>query len=281
METLERYRDFLRFVPPSEFAQEYLFFSDAMGYLDEPELHIRREKFHNYIIMVVCSGTLHVVQNGRHFELGQGRGILLNLEPAHEYYSDPDDPCVLLFSHINGKGCSALMAEVEALSSLPVEFDGERMAGILTGCFDAVMERKENVEIAISKALYEAVMEIVGRQLREIPAGIPPERVFVNRVSDYIGDHICERIGLEELAQNVNMSKYHFCRRFKEETGLTPMQYVVMKKVDASKYFLQYTGDPVQLIAERFGFTDQSHYARLFRRFAGMAPLAYRKKGQS
>ena len=87
MKDLKNYSGFLRFVPPSDFAQEYLFFSDAMGYLDEPGLHIRREKFNNNIIMAVCSGTLHVHQNGKHFELGPGRGILLNLEPWHEYYS--------------------------------------------------------------------------------------------------------------------------------------------------------------------------------------------------
>jgi AraC-like DNA-binding protein len=280
MKDLKNYSGFLRFVPPSDFAQEYLFFSDAMGYLDEPGLHIRREKFNNNIIMVVCSGILHVHQNGKHFRLGQGKGILLNLEPLHEYYSDPDDPCVIIFSHLNGKGCSSLMKEVEALSSLPVEFNGEQMIEILTGCFSAVMKREENVEIAISKALYSAMMEIVGQQLQGIPAGVLPEQVFVNRIGDYVNDHVCEHITLEELAKSVNMSKYHFCRRFKEETGLTPMQYVIRRKVDASKYFLQYTGDAVQLIAERFGFTDQSHYARLFRRFTGMTPRAYRRKGQ-
>lgn len=281
MKDLKNYSGFLRFVPPSDFAQEYLFFSDAMGYLDEPGLHIRREKFNNNIIMVVCSGTLHVHQNGKHFKLGSGRGILLNLEPLHEYYSDPDDPCVILFSHLNGKGCSSLMEEVKALSSLPAEFNGEQMMEILTGCFDAVMKREENVEIAISKALYSAMMEIVGQQLQGTPAGVLPEQIFVNRIGDYVNDHVCERITLEELAKSVNMSKYHFCRRFKEETGLTPMQYVMRRKVDASKYFLQYTGDAVQLIAERFGFTDQSHYARLFRSFTGMTPRVYRRKGQN
>ena len=281
MKDLKNYSGFLRVVPPSDFAQEYLFFSDAMGYLDEPGLHIRREKFNNNIIMVVCSGTLHVHQNGKHFELGPGRGILLNLEPRHEYYSDPDDPCIILFSHLNGKGCSALMEEIKALSSLPVEFNGEQIMGILTGCFDAVMKREENAEIAISKALYSAMMEIVSQQLQGTSAGVLPEQIFVNRIGDYVNDHVCEHITLEELSKSVNMSKYHFCRRFKEETGLTPMQYVMRRKVDASKYFLQYTGDAVQLIAERFGFTDQSHYARLFRRFTGMTPRAYRRKGQN
>jgi len=281
MVDLQPCRGFLRYVPPSEFAQEYLFFSDAMGCLDEPGLHIRREKFNNNIIMVVCSGVLHVCQNGKRFRLAAGRGILMNLEPWHEYYSDPDNPCVLLFSHLSGKGCSSLMEEVEALSSLPAEFDGSRVAEILAGCFGAVMRREENVEIAISKALYSAVMEIIGHFLQGKAVGVLPEHLFVNRVGDYINDHICDSITLEELAESVRMSKFHFCRRFKEETGMTPMRYVMRRKVDASKYFLQYTGDSIQLISERFGFTDQSHYARLFRQFTGMTPLAYRKKGQT
>lgn len=281
MESTEKVKSFLRFVPPSDFAQEYLFFSDAMGYLNEPGLHIKREKFNNNIIMVVCSGTLHVRQNGKYFVLRPGRGILFNLEPWHEYYSDPDDPCTIVFTHFNGKGCAALIEEVGILSSLPVEFDGERMAAILIHCFEAVIKREENVEITISKALYTAIMEIVGRYLQDAPADVSPGQAFVNRVGDYINDHICEHITLEELARNVNMSKYHFCRRFKEESGISPMQYVMRRKIDASKYFLQYTGDAIQFVAERFAFTDQSHYAKLFRRFTGMSPGAYRRKGQN
>lgn len=281
MKNMECYHDFLRFVPPSEFAQEYLFFSDAMGYMEEPNLHIRRENFNNNLIMIVCSGTLRLNQNGKAFALRQGQGVFLNLEPFHEYYSDPEDPCTIIFTHINGKGCSALVEEIKALTSLPVVFNGERMKKILTGCFDTIIQKDDNVEIAVSKALYSAMMEIVEMNLEEMPAGGLQEQVFVNKVSDYINDHICDHIELAELAKSVNMSKYHFCRRYREETGFTPMQAVMRKKVDASKYFLQYTGNPIGLIAERFGFTDQSHYARLFRRYTGMSPLAYRKKGQN
>ena len=155
------------------------------------------------------------------------------------------------------------------------------MKTLLLDCFDAVLEEREHAEVAVSKALYGMLMEIVGLGLRKETADGEADTDFLRRVDDYIDERIRGHVTLEELAGSVNLSKYHFCRTFKERTGVSPMQYVVRKKIDASKYFLQYTAEPVQSIASRFGFTDQSHYARQFRRITGLSPRAYRKKGQS
>lgn len=282
MEDWERFQGFRRFVPPSRFAQEFLFFSDALGLMDGSELHIRREKFNNYIVMLVADGTLHVEQHGQHLALGGGQGVLLHLEPFHEYYSDEADPCTILWMHINGKGCPPLMAELQKLSPFPAVIDAEAVYPLFADCFDALLRHAEHPELVISAAIYQTILTIMGRQMHGPDnLAVVPRELFLGRVDAFINEHICEPISLDTLAGAVNMSKYYFCRRFKEESGLTPMQYVVRKKVDASKYFLQYTAESIQLIAERFSFTDQSHYAKLFKRHTGMSPKAYRNKGQN
>lgn len=281
MEGWERFRGFQRFVPPSGFAQEFLFFSDGYGLLDDPAFHIRREKFNNYILMLVTDGLLHVHQFGKHLTLGKGQAVVLHLEPPHEYYPDKEEPCTILFLHMSGRGCPPLMGELERLAPFPAVFGGEPLYPLLAGCFDAVQARDGSAELTVSQTIYSVMLTLLSQNMRGAePLSVVPRELFLNRVDAYIGDHICDSIPLDALAGAVNMSKYYFCRRFKEESGVTPMQYVVKKKVDASKYFLQYTGESIQMVAERFGFTDQSHYAKQFKRFTGMTPRAYRGKGQ-
>lgn len=278
----EEYKGFARFIPPSAFAQEYLFFSDGFGGIEDSAFHIKRENFNNGLIMVVLSGVLHVRQYGRHLILREGQGVFLHLEPPHEYYSDQQNVCRILWMHVNGKGYPVYRSGLEHFTSLPAVFESSRAEEILSSCIDAAIDRREHLELVISETIYSLLLEIM-RQHMHVPEGIStlPGEVFVNRVDSFIAEHICEPITLEQLAQSVNMSKYHFCRRFREEAGITPMQYVTRKKLDASKYFLQYTKHSVQMIAERFSFTDQSHYAKLFKRYTGLSPRAYRNKGQS
>jgi AraC-like DNA-binding protein len=280
MNELEKYHNFLYFSLPTKFAREYLFFSDAMGYMDDRDIHIRRKDFNNNVIMIVCKGTLHVKQNNKHFVLKSGRGIFLNLKEFHEYYSDDDDPCSIIFTHLNGNYCPILVERINEFHSLPIEFDGAKIQPILLNCFDAIMEQKKNAEICVSKSLYSAIMDILELDYKEYFTEVIPKKLLINQINSYIDFHIYEKISLEDLASCVNLSKYHFCRCFKELEALSPMKYVVKKRLEASKFFLQYSGVPIQSIAERYGFADQSHYARQFYKFNAISPRAYRKKWQ-
>ena len=64
-----------------------------------------------------------------------------------------------------------------------------------------------------------------------------------------------------------------FTRLFKEATGLPPHQYVILRRVERAKQFLQ-AGTDLSLteVALRAGFSDQSHFSRHFKRFVGVTP---------
>lgn len=99
---------------------------------------------------------------------------------------------------------------------------------------------------------------------------------IVEAVSAYIADHMGETISLEELAEQVHMSKYHFLRRFKELTGLTVHAFVTNKRLIRACSELKEGGRSITEICQDTGFGDYSSFLRNFRKVFGMSPGEYR-----
>ncbi|MBE5873447.1 MAG: helix-turn-helix domain-containing protein [Lachnospiraceae bacterium] len=97
---------------------------------------------------------------------------------------------------------------------------------------------------------------------------------LVGQVSDYIEAHIGERITLEELAEYIHMSKYHFLRKFKELTGVTVHAFVTNKRLIKACELLK-AGENITQVYQTCGFTDYSSFLRNFKSTFGVSPGKY------
>lgn len=98
---------------------------------------------------------------------------------------------------------------------------------------------------------------------------------MVEQVADYIEQHIREGISVEDLAGEVHMSKYHFLRKFKEQTGVTVHNFVLNKRlIRASEELL--LGKSLTEVWQDCGFADYSSFLRNFKKAFGVSPGKYR-----
>jgi AraC family transcriptional regulator len=114
------------------------------------------------------------------------------------------------------------------------------------------------------------------RRLERGPDGALP-RGRLRAVVEYIEEHLDASPTLEQMAAVARLSPYHFARQFKAATGLPPYQYVIMRRVERAKHFLQ-RGTDLSLaeIAARAGFSDQSQFTHHFKRLVGVTPGQFR-----
>ena len=93
----------------------------------------------------------------------------------------------------------------------------------------------------------------------------------------YMNDHLELSLSVDDLAERVFLSPYHFIRLFKKFTGKTPHEYLIDLRIDQAKYYLKSTEKSVKEIAFLCGFSSESNFCNSFRKRIGSSPLQYRK----
>ena len=110
----------------------------------------------------------------------------------------------------------------------------------------------------------------------ENPAKVKEQDLYQNLIY-YIEEHLEEELSLEKLAGAFFVSRYYVAHVFKEQAGISVHQYILKKRMQASREAIL-GGENISQVYERFGFRDYSSFYRAFRREYGMSPKEYREE---
>lgn len=105
------------------------------------------------------------------------------------------------------------------------------------------------------------------------------ENVLYLNVCDYINNHLEEDLSLDQLAAFFYVSKYHISHIFKDNMGISLHQYVVKKRLQASKNGIL-SGIPFNQLIYQFGFHDYTSFYRAFKKEFGLSPTEFREQHQ-
>ncbi|WP_146553324.1 helix-turn-helix transcriptional regulator [Rummeliibacillus sp. SL167] len=100
----------------------------------------------------------------------------------------------------------------------------------------------------------------------------------VNKVIMYIDDEIETDLSVEDIAAYFKISTSHLSRIFKEHVGITLVEYLNVRRVEESQYYLRHTNKSISNISEQFHFCNQSYYTRIFKKYVGVTPKHFRDK---
>lgn len=92
----------------------------------------------------------------------------------------------------------------------------------------------------------------------------------------HIQTNLSSRPDIDTLAEMTHLSKDHFIRLFKKETGVTPLNYITGRLIEAAQLKLATEALPVKAIAFSLGYEDQAYFNRMFKKATGITPLQYR-----
>ena len=126
-------------------------------------------------------------------------------------------------------------------------------------------------------ALYEALMQVTGKARAVATPPGKADSTPLQRAVEFIEENLHRDVSLGEIADIACKSPFHFARTFKDAMGITPVAYVIAKRIERSKAMLHHTDLPISTIAERCGFNSQSHFCRTFRRLEHQSPRQYRR----
>ena len=96
-------------------------------------------------------------------------------------------------------------------------------------------------------------------------------------VKRYIDMHFKEALTLELLAEEAHMNKFYLSHSFKKEYGVSPINYMISRRIDESKYLLAETDLSLSQIAQLLGFSSLSYFSQVFRRTQSVSPKEFRQ----
>jgi transcriptional regulator, araC family len=129
---------------------------------------------------------------------------------------------------------------------------------------------------AIVNLQFHMVLEYTER-VERLKLGKTPTKLLTD-IANYVQKHLTEPVNIEALSKAVFVSRTHLAVKFKKETGMTLTEFVLKEKIEEGKRLLRYTDKSLSAIAAYLGFSSQSHFSNVFRKYAGYLPSEYRLK---
>lgn len=169
--------------------------------------------------------------------------------------------------------------------TLVVSGDGHRlvMAGGGTSWLDVALyliARTVDVETAMHVARIHLIdWHSVGQQpFARLARSRQSDDAVIARCQGWIAEHYADRAPVAAMGRLSGLPERSFKRRFREATGMSPLEYVHTLRIEEAKHMLE-TGDaPVEDIAAEVGYEDPGFFSRLFRRQVQLTPAQYRRR---
>jgi len=154
----------------------------------------------------------------------------------------------------------------------------------LTGCLELMLREAREEQPgweAVCRHLLEVVLIRMSRQ-EDLSLGSEPAQSGVSRecalARRYIDNHFKENLSLDQLARLAHVNKYYLAHAFRREFGVSPISYLISRRVEESRFLLRETDHTLSLIAQMLGFSSPSYFSQCFRRVEGISPVEYRRE---
>ncbi len=158
----------------------------------------------------------------------------------------------------------------------------ERLREVLT----KIVEEKECWDEYSRLAIFGLVGELISILLRcgTDTAKTPPSEDMIHRYTTIepairnIRDNYQKSFSIDGLSKLCTVSKYHFCRIFKEVMGMSAIQYINYYRLKIADAMLQNSDKSINEIAETVGFEDASYFSKLYKKTFGASPKSTKRK---
>ncbi len=117
-----------------------------------------------------------------------------------------------------------------------------------------------------------------GGQAQFIRHEPPTSRSSLASLIDWVAANIDKPLNVDLLAKKAGMSPRTFARRFREQTGTTPVQWVVSARVQRAKELLEESDTSIDQVAQQAGFDSPVTFRTRFRSVVGLTPTEYRRR---
>lgn len=269
---------------PSFFEHAKLLYVSTSKYENDwqsiPHSHPFSELFY------VVSGQGSFVAEGREFSVSKNDMVIINPHVEHTEKSGNFSPLEYIVLGIDGLSFSfqnmtgaphafSIQSSYGAVHKYNVQ--NTNVYSYLKIMLEEISAEKENYE-AICQNLLEVLLLCMLRN--DNLSVIQSDTAALNReciqIKNYLDSNYSENITLDSLAALTHLNKYYLAHAFTKYTGVSPINYLLQKRIAEGKSLLESTAYSIAQISSMLGFSSQSYFSQAFKKATGMTPLQHR-----
>lgn len=237
-------------------------------------------------LIYFSDGRAKYTVNTEVYDVKKGDLLIVNHGSIHSITTDPDYPistwtCSIQNFEMND---SATPSYFLSLDRLPIMKAGRHEALIQAIFLELEHYAKKhtpestNTCNTLTLALATIYHDIY---LKAKASPIVKKQSFAQDILMYINENYTNSISLEQLSKEFNISSFHISHKFQDVYGVSPINYVIDRRISSAKWLLVNTEDTLTTISLQVGYENTHHFSKLFEKRTGYSPLEYRSRFKS
>lgn len=249
--------------------------------------------FHEDIeIIYLVEGNLNVVVNKDTYNLIVGDILIIGSEEIHCFFKQKEfsKRAVIQFrmsiydNFLSGTKDNRTIKPMFIHSSL-LSY-GSEVHALMEKQIQEIIEEygkaEEGYKLILKARLYDLAVVLLRYMPKTVYSPEDESRQMerlkkLDKVFAHVEKNYQNQIGLDEISKVSGFSKYHFTRFFKENTGMTFVEYLNNFKITKAEWYLMYDTNSILEVAYKSGFNSVKTFNRVFKNLKGCAPMEYRK----
>lgn len=232
-------------------------------------------------LFYVVSGKGSFIVGSNQFEVGADDMVIVNANVEHTETSYEGNPLEYVVLGIEGLSFFDSSSEENSFSFFNYRTQRRELL-MFFETLVAEMEVKQSGYDRLSQNMLEIILILLSRtsDINYSLTDLQKANKECAKIKRYIDSNFKDKVTLDELAEMSHISKYYLVHNFSKTYGTSPINYLIEKRVEESKYLLSSTNYSLSQIAQIAGFSSLSYFSQSFKKTEGCSPIEFRKQSR-
>jgi AraC-like DNA-binding protein len=254
-------------------------YATGLGYYKQAKGHeMQRDNHDDHLLMYCLHGEGELRVENTTSKIAAGDIVVLPKGVSHRYKASIDQPWTIYWVHFSGSDCEHFLdylAIEKHRYIIPLGIHSR-----LVTSFEHLLEcRQTNYDTASFINVANLLRQILSHIALLGPISKrqhAAHQLDLELVHSLMEASVHEKLELDTLAKEVNLSKFHFIKKYRELTGSTPVNHFIHLKIKRACDLLDITNKSINEISYAIGYEDAYYFSRIFKKVMGISPSQYR-----
>ncbi|MDQ0206246.1 AraC family transcriptional regulator [Alkalicoccobacillus murimartini] len=242
---------------------------------------LKRSHSHGFLIFqYTLSGVGCLEYEGTHYRLKAGDAFFVSVPSNHRYYVPEDEePWEFVFLTLGGEEAERIWRDIVSVKG-PVTSIGinEPIIKLLMSIIQETMSDRLDDPFQASLHGYQFLLTCMKHFLCYTEPDTEPHSY--KQAIRYMEENYHQSMSLDDIAEQVFLSRYALIRLFKKYAETTPIQYLNNLRIQQACKLLIHTNKPIKNIAVDVGYANANYFNKAFRKAMGLSVGRYRESGR-